>query len=393
MAIEVVMPQMGQSVAEGTILTWLKREGEVVERDEPLLTISTDKVEVEIPAPATGRLLRILVPEGETVPVGACLAHLQTEGAASGVTTAGGEVPPPAPRSRQVDEAGSWHSPAVLDLARREGVDLSQVKGTGQGGRITKKDVLAFVATRKSEIPAERPPKATISLSPLRRTIAANLLKSTQTIPHATGAVEVDLTRLEEFRHTTKARVEAASGIRLTALPFIARAAVKALGQHSHLNATFEEGQICPRAGVDLGIAVAISDGLVVPVLRGAEHKSLLGLAEAIQDLATRARQNRLTPEEVRGGSFTLNNLGISGLLFGTPILVHPQVAMLGVGAIERRPAVRGEAIVIRTQVYLCLTFDHRVVDGVLAGEFLHTLKGDLEEPDLEALDRELASA
>lgn len=379
-AIEVVMPQMGQSVAEGTVIQWLKREGERVEKDEALLTINTDKIDVEIPSPGAGFLSRILVYDGNTVPVGTRLATIETAEADQPSTM---PLSPPtqvaAPEIPQ--ETAQWHSPAVLKMARQHGltpVELQQVRGTGRGGRVTRQDVLAYVERRKTAEDAH-PRGDVIPFTPMRRAIAEHMVRSKHTAPHTTAVIEVDMTVIAEFREKEKATFAARWGCSLTFLPFIIQGTVHALKRHPWLNAWVHGDRIVLKREFNIGIAVALEDGLIVPVLKGAESLSFIEIAQQTDDLARRAREKRLTPPEVQGGSFTLNNLGVSGILLGTPIIVQPQSAILGVGAVTKRPIVVGDTVAIRSMAYFCLSLDHRVIDGAMAGEFLQELKAFLE--------------
>jgi pyruvate/2-oxoglutarate dehydrogenase complex dihydrolipoamide acyltransferase (E2) component len=368
MAMEVVMPQMGQSVAEGTIIQWLKREGELVEKDEPLLTINTDKIDVEIPAPGTGILSRILVREGETVPVGTPLAHIEAAD-----ETAKVEVVP-------VREEGTgWYSPAVLELARQKGLDLPElqkIQGTGLEGRVTKKDILQYLGEGgRPEAPAEE----IIPFSPMRRAIAEHMVRSKQTAPHATAMIEVDLSAIVEFRESAKVAFQERHGVPLTFLPFFIQATGAGLKRYPFLNASVERERIIVKREINIGIAVALQEGLIVPVLKGADGLDWVEITKRSHDLIQRARGKRLLPAEVQGGTFTVNNLGVSGILIATPIIVQPQVALLGIGAITKRPVAVGDTLTARHMAYLCLSFDHRVIDGALAGEFLGEVKTRLE--------------
>lgn len=407
MPIEVLMPQMGQSVAEGTVLTWLKREGERVEKDEPLLSINTDKVDVEIPSPGAGILGRLLVPAGQTVAVGTVLAHILTEGetaatlapaAPGAVVGAPGAAPARAatgadPRTRAAGEA--YHSPAVLALAKEHGIDLAEVPGTGTGGRVTRKDVQDYLAARRAGRPAPAataaaPPVAApagrlpaaetrLPLSPIRRAIAEHMVRSKQVAPHVTSVTEVDVTDVAEFLGRHREAFQAQAGVPLTYLPFFLRATVEALKAHPTLNASLEADTIVLKPAIHLGIAVAAEEGLIVPVLKDAQAKSFPELARGARELAERARARRLTLEEVRGGTFTVNNFGTFDTLIGTPIIVQPQVAILGFGTVVKRPAIVNDAVAVRAMAYLSLSFDHRVIDGALAGRFLSHLKATLQ--------------
>lgn len=419
MPIEVLMPQMGQSVAEGTVLSWLKREGERVAKDEALLAINTDKVDVEVPSPGAGVLGRLLVAAGQTVPVGTVLAHILTEAeaaagapaapAAAGVGAgapaapahragvgAAAAAPPPAgpgthPEARAAGEA--YHSPAVLALAKEHGIDLAEVRGTGTGGRVTRKDVHEHLAARRlaggapaaparpAGVPAAGLPAAEtrLPLSPIRRAIAEHMVRSKKVAPHVTSVTEVDLTGIAEFLARHREAFQAQAGVPLTYLPFLLRAAVEALKAHPTLNASLEGDTLILKPAIHLGIAVATEEGLIVPVLKDAHGKTFLELARGARELAERARARRLTLEEVRGGTFTVNNFGAFDTLIGTPIIVQPQLAILGFGTVTKRPAIVNEAIAVRAMAYLSLSYDHRVIDGALAGQFLSHLKATLQ--------------
>jgi pyruvate/2-oxoglutarate dehydrogenase complex dihydrolipoamide acyltransferase (E2) component len=381
MPIEVLMPQMGQSVAEGTVTSWLKREGERIAKDEPLLAINTDKVDVEIPSPGAGILGRLLVAAGQTVPVGTVLAHILTEAEAA----AG------APREVRA-AAEAYHSPAVLALAKEHGIDLAEVRGTGTGGRITRKDVHEYLAARRA---AGGPPAAEVRpaaalaavaaaetrlpLSPIRRAIAEHMVRSKQVAPHVTSVAEVDVTGIAEVLARHREAFQAQAGVPLTYLPFLLRATVEALKAHPTLNASLEGDTLVLKPAIHLGIAVATEEGLIVPVLKDAHAKTFLELARGARELAERARARRLTLEDVRGGTFTVNNFGAFDTLIGTPIIVQPQVAILGFGTVVKRPVIVNEAVAIRAMAYLSLSFDHRVIDGALAGQFLSHLKATLQ--------------
>jgi pyruvate/2-oxoglutarate dehydrogenase complex dihydrolipoamide acyltransferase (E2) component len=355
---EVVMPQMGVSVAEGTIVEWHKRVGDWVERDEVLVEISTDKVETEVPSPETGRVTEILVEVGTTVDVGTVLARIDV-GARPGVAHVEEQRPEPP------------ITPVVRRMAAEHGIDLSKVKGTGRLGRVTKKDVLAFMAEKPEpvlhiESPyVEEAAEATGQpLSPMRRSIAEHMVRSLQTAAHCTTVVEADMSA-----------VEAARG-KLSYLPFVARAAIAALREHPQINATLEGDRLHVHEEVHLGIAVALGDdGLIVPVVRDAHELSHEGLARRIADLAERARDKRLSPDETQGGTFTITNPGRYGAL----LINQPQVAILDLEAVVKRPVVVGDAIAIRPMTYLCMSWDHRALDGVLAARFLSSVRAHLE--------------
>ena len=435
MPTNVIMPQMGESIFEGTVTRWLKKPGETVQRDEALFEISTDKVDAEIPSPAAGVLSRVLVPEGETVQINTVVAEIEEEGAAA-AQPAGAEAaesaskpaqavpPPPAPptaappsaapaaverepvvemprRPQPSAEATEVRSsPLVRRMAAEHGVDLNQMSGSGLGGRITKADILAYIETGKGGVapaaPASPPPAAAptaarpaapgtpgaqmgvVPMSAMRQKIAQHMVESKRTSPHVHTVFDVDMSRVARLRARSKAEFEQRNGVRLTYLPFIARAAVTALKAFPYVNSSLDGTNIVLKKEINLGIAVVLEWGLIVPVIKNAEEKNFLGLAKAIRDLADRARAKKLSPDEVQNGTFTITNPG-QGALFGTPIISQPQVAILGVGHIHKTPVVIDDAIAIRSVVYLSLGYDHRVVDGVLADQFMAHVKKTLE--------------
>jgi pyruvate/2-oxoglutarate dehydrogenase complex dihydrolipoamide acyltransferase (E2) component len=378
---EVTMPQMGVSVAEGTIVEWHKRVGDWVERDEVIVEISTDKVETEVPSPESGRVTEILVEVGTTVDVGTVLARLDVQarpGEAHVVEEVTGD------RS-QVTELPPV-TPVVRRMAAEHNLDLTKITGTGRKGRVTKKDVVAFMdqwgkeprpePMLHSESPYKEEPLSPVTsdlspgkpLSPMRKSIADHMVRSLQTAAHCTTVVEADMSA-----------VEAARG-KLSYLPFVARAAIAALREHPQLNATLEGDRLHVHEEVNLGIAVALGDdGLIVPVVKDAHELSHEGLATRITDLAERARGKRLSPDETKGGTFTITNPGRYGALLATPIINQPQVAILDLEAVVKRPVVVGDAIAIRPMTYLCMSWDHRALDGVLAARFLSSVREHLE--------------
>jgi 2-oxoglutarate dehydrogenase E2 component (dihydrolipoamide succinyltransferase) len=392
--VEIAMPQMGISVAEGTIVEWRKRPGDLVEMDEPVCDVSTDKVDVEIPAPVAGRLARIVAEPGETVGVGAVLAELEVGGGGGG--GADGESGEPASTDRS-----QVYSPIVRRMAADNGVDLEQVEGHGVGGRVRKADLVAFLEERHerplhTESPykpgPEEPPRGAEDLlgptrrepmSPMRRQIAAHMVESRHTAAHCTTVVEVDFGRLAARRDELRPPM-ADRGVNLTYLAFVACEVVAALERHPILNASIEGEEIVHHSDVNLGIAVALEDGLIVPVIRRAERLSLEGMAAAIGDLAARAREKRLDPDDVQGGTFTITNPGRFGAVLATPIINSPQVAILDLEAVVKRPVVverDGEDLVaIRPMSYLCMSWDHRALDGAEAARFLGELREGLEQ-------------
>jgi pyruvate/2-oxoglutarate dehydrogenase complex dihydrolipoamide acyltransferase (E2) component len=488
--IDVVMPQMGESIAEGTVTRWLKTLGDRVERDEPLLEISTDKVDAEIPAPASGVLHEILVHEGTTVPVQTVLARIdsaETAVASPGPAAAATEPPAPspsvepapavaeAPESPTAEELRRTRSsPLVRRIAAEHGVEIEAVQGTGLSGRVTKQDILDHIAKAEAAAPAPTPPPLdlrmplrrmeplsifsapppappledlapaspaavspasrpenlpgpmtkpsgrlpehapaqpvptaaipapsapgpapasaaaptrdqVVPMSPIRKKTAEHMLASRRISAHATTLFEIDMTRVDQLRAAHK-RAYHERGVPLTYLPFILKATVDSLKAYPLLNASVDGDQIIYHRDINLGVAVALDHGLIVPIIRNADEKNVLGLARAIADLAERARTKRLKVEEVQGGTFTLTNPGVFGSLFGAPIIHQPQVAILAVGVIEKRPVVREDAIAIRSMAYFALSFDHRIVDGADADRFMAHLKRGLTEFDESAL-------
>jgi 2-oxoglutarate dehydrogenase E2 component (dihydrolipoamide succinyltransferase) len=466
MPTNVVMPQMGESVAEGTVVRWIKKVGDHVDRDEPLFEISTDKVDAEIPSPVAGILTEIHVKEGETVPVDSLVAVIGAPGEAAtregqeprtstavpapdgdgrpasvpedapgernaaapsqdapatAATPGGGRAAATAPPATQQPsgEALRDHlrrtrsSPLVRRIAQEHHVDITAIPGSGVGGRVTKQDILAHLergptaqaapsatgSAAAGAAPAEpspaAPPAATghvptfrpgervevVPMSVMRRKIAEHMVTSRRTSAHVHSVFEVDFHRVSQIRERTRAEYERA-GAKLTFMSFIARAVCDALRAVPVVNASIDGDNIVYRQDINLGIAVALDWGLIVPVVRNADEKNLLGLSRAIADVAARARSKRLEPEEVRGGTFTITNPGVFGTLFGMPIINQPQVAILGVGAVEKRVVVIDDAIHVRPRAYLTLGYDHRLVDGAVADEFMSHVKRSIETFD-----------
>lgn len=423
---DVVMPQMGESIVEGTLTKWLKKAGQHVERDEPLFEISTDKVDTEIPSPAAGVVSEVLVEEGKTVGINTVVARIQEgDGAAAPAASASAtqapaptptpdaaSVPtaaPPPPPAPAVEapapppEPAGPISPLVRKMARENNIDLSAVKGTGAGGRITKQDVEAYLA---QAAPAPPPPVTAAAspvapapapqalpplpaagtaktrvepLSTMRSKIAEHMVLSKRTSAHVTTIHRVDMTEVAKVRERSKAAFQANYGLPLTYLPFVTRAAAVALRHYPLLNASLDGNNILYHNEVNIGIAVALENGLIVPVIRNADEKNVLGLQRAIVDLAARARSRQLKPDEVVGGTFSITNFGSFGSMVGTPIINQPQVAILGVGTVDKTPVVVNDAIAIRSICHLSLSFDHRLIDGALADQFVSKLKNVLE--------------
>ncbi len=453
MPTKVIMPQLGESVVEGTVSRWLKREGEVVQEYEPLLEVSTDKVDTEVPAPASGVLLRIYVQAGQTVERGTLLAAIgqpdEVPGDEGEPVGAHGRAPLPITPERTATNGSSYTghvTPVVARMAAEHRLDLSQINGTGRDGRVTKKDVEAYLAQRESvgahgraplqptleaetELPPwERPgsgdlfkptveygaetqpsppaplpqgegrkapavpqrvhpvepippltPGELVPLSTMRRAIAEHMVRSKlHTSPHVTTVFEVDMSAALAHREANKAAF-ARQGVNLTLTAYFAAAAVRALQANPYLNAQWTDEGIYLHHAVHLSMAVAMDDGLIVPVIKNAQDLNLLGLARAVNDLSARARQKQLKPDEVQGGTFTITNHGVSGSLLATPIINQPQVGILGVGMVEKRVKVVNDALTIRPCCYITLTFDHRVADGAVGDAFMQTLKQTLE--------------
>lgn len=396
MAEALIMPMVGESVTEGTVIRWLKAEGDHIARDEPLVEVETEKVNVEIPSPWAGVLERIVAREGDTVPVGEPLAYIEAEAPVVREAPAAAEAVEvaAAPRPPSEGPAGRY-SPAVLTLAREHEVDLSQVKGTGIGGRISRKDVLAFVAARGAAPVAPPPtPRAApaapagevLRLTPTRRTIAERMSRSAQTVPHVWIAVEADVTSLAGWRRQVKDDFRQREGADLTFLPFAVKAVVGGLKEHRILNSAWSDEGIVLRREINVGVAVATEEGLIVPVIHGADGLSIAALAKKLSDLAERARGRRLTIQDVEGGTFTIDNTGAFGSIMSVPIINYPQAAIMTLEAVVPRPVVVDGAIAIRHMVNLCLSFDHRILDGAQAGAFLASVKAKMEAfgPDTE---------
>jgi len=434
MATQVVMPQLGESVVEGKVTKWLKQEGQPVERNEPLLEVETDKVTTEVSAIEGGTLLKVYVPEGQTVRAGTLLALIGQPGEPIPTTPS-----PPAPPLPKLGERGwggegrgeraSFVSPVVARIAAEHNVDVSQVKGTGQGGRVTKQDILAYVEAREKAqeaappkkealppweqpglgelfrpseevfgpavapapgrpaappAPAPAPlPTEVVPLSNMRKAIAEHMVRSKHTSPHVTTIFEIDMSRVVAHRERYKAAYER-DGVKLTYTVYFVKAAVHALKAYPLVNSSFSDEGLIVKRQINIGIAVSLGDeGLIVPVIKGADNLNLLGVARAVNDLAERARNHQLKPDDVQGGTFTITNHGVSGSLFATPIINQPQAAILGVGALQKRVVVVSQdgvdAIAIRPMVYVGLTFDHRILDGVGADAFVAKIKEVLE--------------
>jgi pyruvate dehydrogenase E2 component (dihydrolipoamide acetyltransferase) len=430
MPTDVVMPQMGESIFEGTITKWLKKPGDKVQRDEPLFEISTDKVDAEIPSPTSGVLQEIKVTEGNTVQVNTVVGSIAADGEAAAApakptaTKAAEAAPtpaklaapaPPAPTTPEPPAAAeSSHeeegdgdrtrsSPLVRRLARDNNVDLGQVQGTGMGGRITKQDIMAFIdkqgtaasapPSSAASAPAPSPsrlsapvpmPGEVVPMSQMRKIISQRMIESRRTSAHVHNLFEVDMTRIVNLRNKLKNGFEQRYGVRLTFMPFFVRAAIIALQQFPILNASVENDSLHYHQHINMGIAVALDWGLIVPVLKNSEEKNFLGLQRGITDLGERSRTKKLTPDEVQGSTFTITNPGTFGAVFGLPIINQPNVAIMGVGGIAKAPVVvtdsqGNDSIAIRSLVHLTLGYDHRVIDGAVADQFMSLVKKTLE--------------
>ena len=427
------MPQMGESIAEGTIVRWIKKVGDSVDRDEPLFEISTDKVDAEIPAPAAGVLIAIAVKEGETVPVNSVVGTIGAAGevpadeGASGANSSKGAKgagaaktseradatgtpgtsvaapasPPTTAAPAQAPEAPSAvaenfdrqkSSPLVRRIAKEHNVDIGRIAGTGIGGRVTKQDILGYIdggtplspaGTRETPAPqvVRSATDEVVPMSVMRRKIAEHMVVSRRTSAHVYSVFEVNYTRLDQIRRAKKDEFEG-NGAKLTFTSLIAKVVVDALRVHGIVNASIEGDNVVYKKDINLGIAVALDNGLIVPVVKSAGEKNLLGLSKAIQDIADRARAKKLNPEEVQGGTFTITNPGNYGAQFGLPIINQPQVAILGVGTIEQRPVVIDDAIGIRLMGHLTLGYDHRLIDGAVADQFMADVKKGIETFD-----------
>lgn len=421
--VEVVMPQMGESIAEGTIVKWYKKVGDPIQKDETLLEISTDKVDSEIPSPSSGTLKKILVEENETVEVHTVIAHIETEGNGEVTPKPEREEKPPEEEKQVASEAGEekesesvsapaaissreekpkdrFYSPLVLNIARKENVSMAELEnlsGTGAGGRVTKKDILTYIENKKAGKIQERPAAATpaapkievsrdgvetVKMDTMRKKIAEHMVQSVKTSPHVSSVTEADMSRIYAFREKHKGAFEKREGFKLTFTPFVIDAVIKALKKYPYVNASIDGDSILIRKYINIGVAVALDNGLIVPVIKNADEKNLTGIARAVNDLAIRARNKKLNPDEVQGGTFTITNPGIFGNLWGTPIINQPQVAILGVGAIKKRPVVVNDMIAIKPMVYISMSYDHRLIDGAIGGMFLQTVVENLENFD-----------
>jgi pyruvate dehydrogenase E2 component (dihydrolipoamide acetyltransferase) len=454
--IDVIMPQMGESIVEGTLTKWLKKPGETVERDEPLFEISTDKVDTEIPSPVAGTLGEILVQEGTTVGINTVVGRIsdgagapaaapaaaaaQAPAAPAPAAAAPAPATPPRPAAVVVEtpspeETAGPLSPLVRKMARENNIDLSQVRGTGAGARITKQDLEAYLEARtaapapaaaqvqaapppppppapaatvvQQQAPPPPPPPRSQAVAPvqeqahfrgeapaarvepmsvMRQKIAEHMVFSNRTSVHVTTVHKVDMTRIAKMRDRVKGEFQARHGFSLTFLPFVMRATTAALQAFPLLNSSIDGTNIIYHRDINLGMAVALENGLIVPVIRNADEKNVVGLQRSIADLASRARSRQLRPDEVQAGTFSITNFGSFGSVFATPVINQPQVAILGVGTVEKVPVVLDDAIAIRSVCYLALTFDHRLIDGALGDQFTQKVKTILENWSEEVL-------
>jgi 2-oxoglutarate dehydrogenase complex dihydrolipoamide succinyltransferase (E2) component len=400
MSVPVIIPQIGQSIAEATIVKWFKKPGEHVQKGETLVEIGTDKINTEIPAPESGIVEKLLIPEGETVPINTQIAIIAGEGEPAAVPDAEKKAPELQINRAPIDHQ-QHYSPAVRRLAQEHNIDLTQIVGTGAGGRVTKEDVLSSVekGSPKEEprLHFEAPPVSTshttgaavkrVPMTRMRKLIAQHMAQSRRTAADVTTFFEIDMTEVAQRRDQVKQKFQDQFGIKLTYLPFIVAAVVKALQSFPVVNASLDGENILFRKEIHIGVAVALEEGLVVPVIRNADEKNVLSISRALQDLSDRARNKRLIPEDLEGGTFTITNPGVFGALMGTPIIHQPQVAILGTGAVVKRPVVINDAILIRSMAFFSLSYDHRAMDGATADSFLAHVKKTLESDCPPALE------
>lgn len=385
---DIIMPQLGESVAEGTLVKWLIPLGGYVARDQSLMEVETDKVSLEIPSPASGSVTEILIDEGETVAVGTLLARLENQAETPHGSDTSESTHLASPRESVKADCSNHLSPAVRQLAKDHEVDLAQIIGTGAGGRITKKDILEFLDQNKSndvikslghhqEIlePDLSDQEDIIPFTSMRRTIAERMVHSRQTSAHVVTFFEADFSNIEEYRR----------GFHLTYLPFVVKAVTQGIRAFPTLNSSWSDQGILIKHFIHIGIAVALEDGLLVPVIRNADQKGLTELGKEISIVADRARNKQLSPDEVQAGTFTITNHGGTGSLFSTPIIHQPQIAIMGIGAVQKRPVVINDAIGIRPMCYLSLSFDHRVIDGATADRFMSKVKTVIEQQQWES--------
>lgn len=429
--VNVIMPQMGESITEGTIVKWYKKVGEKITKDETLLEISTDKVDSEIPSPFSGIVTKILVEEQKTVPVQTAIAEIETDAAsAAGVTE---PAPPPVAEKKEAvtqqvtqqksaasaaeaaprTKGGRFYSPLVMNIAQQEGISLAELEtipGSGLEGRVNKNDVLEYLKNRQAAPVRTQSAGSTLEVGPASKgkpvddaalrvkypspqneilqmnnvvqKMAQHMVQSWNTAPHVGAISEADMTAIVQYREKHAEAFEKREGFKLTYTHFIMEAVVKALKDFPLVNSAVEGDKIIVKKYINLGMAVASDNGLIVPVIKNADEKNFVGLARAINDLAVRTRAKRLNPDEITSGTFTMTNYGVFGNIIGTPIINPPQVAILGIGAFQKRPVVINDAIAIRTMAYLTLSFDHRIIDGALGGMFVQRVVKYLEEFD-----------
>jgi len=413
MKFEMVMPKMGESITEGTILKWLKKEGDIVEKDEIILEISTDKVDSEIPTPVAGKISKLIVQEGDTVDVGLAIAIIDAENGS--VSDAKKDEPQQAvpeketsmeevsasqlsvPKKDLKPSSNRFYSPVVMNIANENQIpfsELESIPGTGINGRVTKKDIIKYLDSGETATPATTPAVTfksskdvqVIEMDHIRKSIAKHMIQSVQTSAHVSLYTEVDMHNIAKIRNRNGETFKKREGFGLTYMAFIAEATVKALKEFPMLNASIESDKILVKHFINLGIAVAVDSGLIVPNIFNADERNLVGLARAVNDLAYRARTKKLKPDEIGGGTFSISNFGVYGTSLGFPIINQPQVGILGVGAIKKRPVVINDAIGIRPILYLSLTIDHRLIDGAMGAQFLQRIGEFLEsyDPDLQ---------
>lgn len=413
MQFEMVMPKMGESITEGTILKWLKKVGDVVEKDEIILEISTDKVDSEIPTPVAGKIEKFLAQEGDTIDVGITIAIIDAENGAvkeTGKTKKEKVVPVKETSMEEVSasqlipekkepkpESNRFYSPVVMNIANENQIpfaELESIPGTGLNGRVTKKDIINYLNSGETASIAATPSVTfksskdieVIEMDHIRKSIARHMIESVQTSAHVSLYTEVDMHNIAKIRDRNMESFKRREGFSLTYMPFIAEATVNALKEFPFLNASIEGEKILVKHFINLGIAVAVESGLIVPNIFNADERNLVGLARAVNDLAYRGRTKKLKPDDIGGGTFSISNFGVYGTSLGFPIINQPQVAILGVGAIKKRPVVINDAIGIRPILYLSLTIDHRLIDGAMGAHFLQRIGQFLEgyDPDLQ---------
>ena len=414
MHFEMLMPKMGESIMDGTILKWIKGAGDTVEKDEIILEISTDKVDSEIPTPVPGTIIKLIAQEGDTIDVGQPIALIETESsvaAGSPIPEGKEDTPSPveetatlkpiadiAPKKPGKTSGTRFYSPVVMNIANENNItfaDLETISGTGLNGRVTKKDIVKFIESGQAgqTVPANQTAHFVegggveiIKMDHVRKSIARHMVASKQTSAHVSIYAEVDMNNISKIRDRHKNTFKAKEGYSLTYMPFIAEATIKALKEFPMLNASIDGENILVKHFVNLGVAVAVENGLLVPNIFGADELNITGLARAVNDLALRARTKKLKPDELSGGTFSISNFGVYGTTIGFPIINQPQVAILGVGAIKKRPVIINDAIAIRPVLYVSLTIDHRLIDGAMGAQFLQRITQLLEgyNPDMQ---------